>query len=195
MNRIDDERIKFYLKHQERIEEWAALSKDVSGVAHRFLCSCQDDIEALAGELGPDVHIHAHLESDYPKLLLYRPAWHPQNSRHEASIPPRIGVGIEWRHKDVTFVGHESSAYVGVWVDCGNEAGRHFRDKAVRVFREERLLTEPRRNWATSWWPSYGWARAQGEYWDDLSLYRQQLVDCVRSYWQKFAPTIDRLVT
>ena len=194
MNRIDDERIKFYLKHQQRIDEWAALSREVPSLAHRFLCSCQDDIEALAGELGPDLPVHAHLESDYPKLLLYRPAWHPQNTHHEASIPPRIGIGIEWRHKDVTFSCHESSAYAGVWVDCGNDAGRHFRDKAVSAFRAAGLLKEPRRNLATSWWPSYKWVPADGEYWDDLSLYRQQLVDSVRDCWLKFAPTIDRLV-
>lgn len=194
MNRIDDERIKFYLKHQERIEEWAALSKDVPGVAHRFLCSCQDDIEALAGELGPDVHIHAHLESDYPKLLLYRPAWHPQNSRHEASIPPRIGVGIEWRRKDVTFAGHQSSAYTGVWVDCREGAGRQFSGEIARALRQAGLPMEQRASWSKPWWVTDRWEPARGEYWDGLSLYRQQLVDSVRDCWRAYEPTIDGLV-
>ena len=44
MKRIDDERIKFYLKHRQQIEEWLDVKNDLAKFAHEFYASLRDDI-------------------------------------------------------------------------------------------------------------------------------------------------------
>ena len=49
MNRIEDERIKFYLEHEARIREWAALKGEVSAFVDRFYRSIRGDLDAALG--------------------------------------------------------------------------------------------------------------------------------------------------
>lgn len=51
MNRIDDPRLLFYLRHQELIDEWAAIRDDVRHAAIEFYESIALDLEAEAGHL------------------------------------------------------------------------------------------------------------------------------------------------
>ena len=50
MNQIEDERIKFYLKHEPRIREWAGLEPEVREFVNRFYRSIESDLdEAVRG--------------------------------------------------------------------------------------------------------------------------------------------------
>ena len=46
MNRIEDERIKFYLEHEARIREWAGLEAEVCKFVDRFYRSLKGDLDA-----------------------------------------------------------------------------------------------------------------------------------------------------
>ena len=52
MKRIDDEKVRFYLKNQCLIDEWAAISGSVPAEVDRFMRSCSRGIEDLAADLG-----------------------------------------------------------------------------------------------------------------------------------------------
>lgn len=185
MNRIEDERVLFYLRHQERIDEWAALAKEASESAHQFLCSCQDDIAGLAREFGPDVRSYVSLEESlHPKIFLYRSAWLLDRES------PRTAIGLEWYRPRLSFSGRAKSAYSGVWVDYRGQGGPTLHGAMLRAFKEAGLVKEHRLETQSDWWPTYRWEPAQGEYWTDLAPYRTQLIDSVRFFWKTFEPIV-----
>lgn len=184
MNRIEDERVLFYLRHQERIDEWAALAKEASEAAHQFLCSCQDDIVGLAREFGPDVRSFVSLDESYPKIFLYRSAWLLDRDS------PRAAIGVAWQRSRLSFSGHGKSAFSGVWVDYRGEGGPKLHGAMGRAFKEAGLLKEHKLETQWNWWPAYRWEPAQGEYWTDLSQYRAQIIDSVRFFWKTFEPIV-----
>ena len=54
MNRVEDERIRFYLEHEARIREWAGLEAEVREFANRFYRSIKGDLDAAvsSGQVG-----------------------------------------------------------------------------------------------------------------------------------------------
>ena len=44
MKQIDDERLEFYLRHRQQIEEWEAVKNDLDRFAHEFYASLRDDL-------------------------------------------------------------------------------------------------------------------------------------------------------
>lgn len=187
MNRIEDERVLFYLRHQERIDEWAALAKDASELADQFLRSCERDISGVAAEFDADVRTFVSLNEPYPKLFLCRADWFPQTDDKEV---PRAGIGIEWQRSAVTFAGRGKTAYVGTWVQFQMPGGAALQNSVSRAIREAGLVKEHQLETARIWWPAYRWETAKGEYWNDLSSYRSQLVDSLRFFWRTFEPIV-----
>lgn len=190
MNRIEDDRVLFYLRHQQRIDEWAALGKEASETAHRFLCSCQDDIAALAAEFDPNVKSVVFLEEGHPKIFLCRSAWF---SAAKATEYPRTAIGLEWLRSGVSFSGRGKSVYAGVWVHYHMEGGSALQNDLSRAFREAGLPQEHKLEPPRIWWPTSRWEPAQGEFWTDLAPYRAQLVESVRFFWKTFEPLVREL--
>lgn len=191
MNRIDDDRVAFYLKHQQRIDEWAALATDALALTHRFLCSCEGDVTAMAEQLGHDVRPFISLEEKFPKLFLHRSSWLPAA---DSSEPPRVAIGIEWIPATVSFAVREKTAYAGVWVRQEISGGPELHARLSEAFREAGLTGQSRLEWSKTWWPAYRWEPARGDFWDDLRPYRTQLVESVRFFWETFEPTISTIV-
>lgn len=75
INSIDDERIAFYLKHQELIETWADVRGDVVGEANQFYFSLAEDLEARASDLGSDVEVWVR-DGLWCNVGLYRREWY-----------------------------------------------------------------------------------------------------------------------
>jgi hypothetical protein len=192
MNRVPDERVAFYLKHQQRIEEWAALAPDAQSAAQQFLRSCEPDLLTLAATLGPDLRSFVSLDEPWPKLFVCRSEW---LTDADSSKSPWVAIGLEWQATEVTFGGHKKSAYSGVWVNEEAPGGPQFRATLNAAFRDAGLPSTPRLEWSNEWWPVYRWEPAQGDYWDDLRPYRSQLVDAVQFFWKNFEPTITSVVS
>lgn len=191
MNRIEDDRILFYLRHQHRIDEWTALAKEASEVADQFLRSFEGDAAALAAELGPDVRLFASLNEPYPKLLLCRPGWFPAGEDAEV---PRLGIGLEWQRSAVSFAGRGKTAYVGTWVQFQMPGGAALQSAMSRAARDSGLVKEHRLETARIWWPTYRWEPAAGEYWNDLASYRAQLLAAMRFFWTMFEPIAREII-
>jgi hypothetical protein len=189
MNRIDDQRVAFYLRNQARIEEWAGLASSVSTEAHTFLCSCSDDLSQLAADVAPDARVESFLDSAWPKLLIVSPTWFLENDP-----VPRLGIGIEW-HKTskLGFTVPERCAFTGVWVNNHMADGPELSSKLKIAFAQSGLM-KPRALTSTTWWPAYRWEKASGEYWNDLSAYRAQIVESVRLCWKDFEPLVGQFL-
>jgi hypothetical protein len=187
MNRIDEPRAVFYLRHQAYIEKWAALGTSVAQLAHSFLCSCADDVAGLAPQLSSDAAVHMDLEGDWPKVLVFSRGWFGSN---ESESLPKVGIGLEWNKKNrLNFATAPDCAYTGVRVDIGladgKELSRKLKDRfaAAGLIKSHKLVTSP-------WWPAYRYGTATGAYWEDLAPYRAQLVESVRFFWKEFEPRI-----
>jgi hypothetical protein len=188
MNRIEDERILFYLRHQQRIDEWADLAKEAREMAHEFLRSCKPDVAALADQLGPDVQFFQSLEGAFPKLFLCRPAWFAD----KAGKSPRMGVGLEWCRSTVSFAVREKSAYVGVWVDNQMSQGAALQGAVSSEIRKAGLLKRHVLEEA-EWWPAYRYEPAEQSLWKNLGAYRDQLLESIRFFWTTFEPIVRQL--
>ncbi|WP_437618163.1 hypothetical protein [Sorangium sp. So ce1151] len=192
MNRIDDPRAVFYLRHQELIEEWAALGEPAAELAHAFLCSCADDIAGLAAELSPDIQVYKDLEDDWPKIFLILPEW--LESR-EGELEPKVGIGLEWhRSRHLNFTMSPSCAYTGVWTHYDRDDGKELSRRLRAAFGEADLIKQHKLATTTAWWPAYRYEHATGEYWNDLGPYRAQIVESLRFFWTVFEPHIRKVL-
>ena len=192
MNHIDDERVAFYLRHQQRIEEWAALAGDTAKVAHGFMCSLADDLDQLAKELGSTVIVAKDMDNpSYPSFLLAVPEWYVTPSMDEL----RVGVGIVWhRTSGLGFTIPEKCAHTGVWANRDLDGGLKLSRELKAAFGDAGLLREHELK-SYVWWPAYRWEIATGDFWKDLSPYRKQILDSIRFFWRDFTPIIHQTLS
>lgn len=178
MNRIDDEPIRFYLEHQDRIREWATLEAQVREFADRFYRSLKTDLETALGSdrvKDDDVELFFDEEGNWPGIALRRQSWPTADEDPD--------VRLQWDRRNVRFAA-DGDLYVGI------------RAKARReVFTREALPNYPER--ATPWWPV--WLTIEGpsgRFWegDGLKEYRHRVVDTVLSAWDDLAPLVDEAV-
>ncbi len=56
---LEDDRVLFYLRHRDQIEEWAALRFEAAQAVDEWLVALRPGVEELVAELGSDVIVHA----------------------------------------------------------------------------------------------------------------------------------------
>jgi hypothetical protein len=182
MDRIDDERIRFYLKHQELIETWASVRKDAREVTHEFFLSLTDDLGERAAGLGGDLAVWRN-EKIYSKVGLYRPGWDGEDE-------PVVQVCLEW-HKQATFT--TGTRFVGVRASYGNADGKSLRPYLGDTLRGIRDAAGFGRS--SNHWPAYQPVlEPDGEFWNDLGDYRNGLLDTIESAWVSFSEPIQHAV-
>jgi hypothetical protein len=184
MKRIEDERLKFYLRHQDLIDEWAKLAALVPDQVHDFLASCNGALTRLASELGPDIKFEYWGHGNYPTYGFYRPTWCNAEG-------PYVGIGIQWHRAKVAFKG-ENAPRSGVWL-YGD--GKKPADQLLQAFHSR--CDRPREGFAKAdaWAAAVRRERPPNEdYWDDLDPYKNSLVESVRSAWKLYAHDIDEVL-
>ena len=179
MNRIEDERIKFYLEHEAQIREWAALEAEVCKFVHRFYRSLKDDLDAaLASRETADEGVESFLhESDWPGIGLRRQGW------PKGEYGP--DVRLEWSRKSALFPPHG-------YLACGVVMNA----KRYRLpFTKEARPGYPRRSQG---WPAYKDVEPPADkFWegDNLKEYRDHLVETIIKAWKDLAPLVDEAVS
>ena len=183
MNRIEDERIRFYLEHQARIREWAGLEAEVRKFADRFYCSLKDDLAAALGSgqvADNNVQVFLHdkgpVYRDYRGLGLRRHNWPGGDEDPD--------VRLEWHRKWVCF-SDEDHLVCGVRTNV-----EHCR----QPFTKERRPNHPEQN---AWWPALAKVGPPvGRFWesDNLKEHRDSLVETIVKAWKDLAPLVDEAV-
>lgn len=181
MNRIVDERVRFYLQHARQIDEWAALESDACKFVDQFYLSVQDPIARLVehGSLDDDIETFIRdLENPYPQIGLRRKSW-PRGGSEPCS--PR--VVLEWRKGKTTFHG-----------DCWRICGLFMSDNANRKAWAEFLTKERRPTYPRSsdYFGAYR-SLSGREVWKDehIDAYRSELAETVRKAFCDLAPLVD----
>lgn len=177
MNRIEDEQVKFYLEHQERIREWAALEGEVSKFVDRFYRSLKDDLDAaLTGGRIADDDVESFLiGGNWPGLAMRRQGW-PKGKNDP-------DVRLEWPYKGL-FPPRG-------WLICGVRTNvENYRS----FFTKEALPAYPR---STKWWPAIrNLDPPEDRFWegDNLREYRKYIVETILTAWKDLAPLVDEAV-
>lgn len=174
MNRVEDEQLRFFFKHEARIREWAALEEEAHKFVHRFYGSLQGDLDAALKEgrfPGDEVESCRH-GGPWPVVGLCRRTWPRGND------DPK--VLLEWSRKTALFPPQG-------WVACGvrwpGGVGRSPFDKARTDYRK-----------SSKWWPAYRDVDPPADgFWegDNLGRYRACLVETLLTAWTDLAPLVD----
>ena len=180
MNRIEDERIKFYLQHEARIREWAGLEPEAREFVSQFYRSIKGDLDAaLRSEKIAADGVESFFDEkhkDYQGVGLRRYDW------PKADEDP--DVRLEWRRSLARF---SRDGYL----ICGV---RTKRERYRQPFTEERCHNYPI---SSEWWPAHtNVDPPDDKFWegDNLKKYRDYLVATVLKAWQDLAPLVDKAV-
>lgn len=179
---IDDDRVRFYLRHREQIEQWAALRSEAASAIDEWLLALRGDVEELVAELGPDVTVCVRHTTDnaWPGFLLFRRAWSVKDATN-----PQPSVGLEWGRASTTLRG-TAAPYVGLRSFRDTELGAAFRGRAdlKRVRAERRDATGPN-------WVAYGYVLPSEPFPENEAGYRALLLEALRDAWRAYAPFVD----
>lgn len=184
-----DARLVFYLEHQDEIERWAALRRDIRPIAHSFFGGLVAPLRERLGELpgSPVLNDFVAANAAYPSFTLSRSSWWQSGEAR-----PLAGVSFEWPATDLDF----RSAYFGVWVNrASTETG------VVAAFYERvRPLWEqdppaPGRSQPTPWYPFRVFTEPTGRYWENQGQFASVLLDRVCELWKATWEVIDEAIT
>ena len=179
MNRIEDERIRFYLEHEARIRKWAGLEDEVREFVNQFYGSIKGDLDAAlrSGKIADDgVESLLHDTGAWPGLALRRHDW-PQGAEDP-------DVRLEW-HRNRARFSRDPHLICGV---------RTTVERYRSPFTKE---TCPTYSQHSAWWPAYTNVDPPvGRFWegDNLKEYRDCLVETVLKAWKDLAPLVDEAV-
>ena len=178
MNRIEDERIKFYFEHEKQIMEWAELVDEVSEFVNHFYRSLEGDLEwALRNDNITYNGVEVFLtDENFSGLGLRRKDW------PEGDEEPDVRLG--WYSKPALF-SEDGGLICGVRTNV-----KHYR---VHFAKDAR----PDYPESTAWWPAYrNVDPPRDRYWegDNLKEYRDYLVKTILAAWSELAPLVDKAV-
>jgi len=180
---LDDERVRFYLRHREQLEEWFSLRADVAAAIDDWLISLDGDVGSLALELGAEM-LPAMSEAGYPSLYLKRPTWPGQKA-----VDAEVLIGLQWP-RGKTFLGPTTAPYVGLKAHQATALGRALReDPNLQETRQRRKDSR------TQWWPAYGYVPPRHPFPDEADAYRALLISSLRDCWNDYAGAVDRAIT
>ncbi len=181
---LDDERVRFYFRHREQIEQWAALRTEAAAAIDEWMAQIGPDVEELARGLGADVRARALIgaEQPYPSYRLTRSAW----GFGEVDDPPAC-VSLEWLRGRTTMRGG-ATPYVGLRAPKAHAVGGALRgsDAARRIRTARKDATSP-------WWVGYAYVPPAADFPGSMDGYRDALLEALRAVWAAYEPLVSAL--
>ncbi len=179
MNRIEDERIRFFFKHEARIREWMRLEAQVHKFVHRFYRSLQRDLDAPLrdGRINDKGVESFYSRSDYPKVGLRRQEWLGRGKTPS--------VAMEWHRKKALFPPRGYLCFGVQWT--GKVESWPFDRKDHPDFPKKGV-----------YWPAFTSSKQAPKhgFWegDKLKHYRKTLVKTMLTAWKELAPLVDKAI-
>ncbi len=182
MTRLGDDRIHFYLRNKEQIDEWAAVGEEAAAAVGEWLTTLRRDVADVAEDLGSDVDA-AEVEVSRGGVFLMKLAAWPLDTEQD----PLVGIGLAWDREP--FLNGERAPYSGIRVSY-----KHDRADALRT--AVRAAVAEAGPAATGYERSNMWVvwrrhRAATDYWLDPDAYRQQVRAALAQDWQTFRECVD----
>ena len=185
MKRIEDERIRFYLKHRQQIEEWARVgTEDLPQFAHEFYASLECGLrdQAQNCETFAGINIECHdLNSNYPYISIRRPCWSQGEEDPFVCLAWRCNVNIR------ADFSQNQELLCGISAKRGNP----YRD----VLPQQQMDDYPEK--PDEWWPKFRRVDPPvGNFWEgnNLEEYGHCVIKTVLKAWCDLAPLVDEAV-
>ena len=182
--RIEDEKVEFYLRNREQLEQWFALRAEAAAAIDEWLASLKPDVETLVAELAGDVEFFASLDEEqpFPGLFLKRTCW-PGTGRDAPVL-----IGLQWS-RGKTLLRAGSAPWVVVRSEKSSSIGSGLRD-------DERFkqIRKARRDKGTQWYAAFGSVLPQGPFPEGAEGYRQVLLNSIRQAWKAYAGVVDEVI-
>lgn len=182
---LENERMRFYFRNCNQIEEWVALRSEAAGAVHQWLCEIEQDVLNLATELGPDVELENETaeKQPWPFFRLLRPSW-----RCGRSGPVPVCVTLQWHRTNTTLCG-ANLPYVALASGKEDLIGA-----ALRHSQEVQAVRKSRKDQTSVY--SVGWGRVllPGAFPETADEYRAALVAALRKAWTDYAHHVDAVV-
>ena len=185
MKRLDDERIKFFLKHRQQLEEWQAVQKDLFLFARAFYASLRDEVRKRV----PDGVVVGEV-SEPPGgsgiFQLRRRDW------------PEEGPAVElgwWHRERMDFSPNTNNGmWCGLWADEKSPYRQYLFDAYGRPGTED--YPEQKRNEPE--YPMFMYLpQPDGNLWenDQLEAHGQSVITTVLKAWDDLAPLVDEAIS
>ena len=187
MKRIEDERIRFYLKNRQQIEEWAKVgTKALPQFAHEFYASLESGLrdQAQNCETFAGINVECNdLNSNYPYISIRRPCWPQVN---EAPF-----VCLAWRRNVNVQADFSQNQELLCGISAKVKVGNLYRETLHR----QQMDDYPEK--PTEWWPkSRRVDPPVGNFWEgnNLEEYGHYVIKTVLKAWSDLAPLVDEAV-
>jgi hypothetical protein len=183
---FSDERLRFYLRHRNQIEEWLALGKEVRTATVELFGALQPEMEALAASLGDDVR-QRFVPGQWSSYQFWRETWPSAAAGPGVAVNteafPTVAVSMECP-RDVDPAG-DTPPSVGVSINST--------DKELVIAIKEATKGLTGRYKRGSVWPIYRPlpAAAGVDWYQDARSWQQELVREMKEAWQELEPLID----
>lgn len=180
---LDDEQVRFYLRHRDQLEEWIELRPRAAAAIDEWLTRLGDDIKSLGVDLGEDAQFVSNLDDrSWPSMYLKRAVWPGQTVADATAL-----IGLEWERGKTVLAGL-SAPYVLVW--CQRDVARAVRENAK--FQEKRRRAKDRSE--PPFCPAWRYVLPVEPFPEKADDYRRVLVESIRDVWATYAPSIDAAV-
>lgn len=187
MNGAQRERLRFYLQHQQYIDQWARLPHEAARLSHKVLLTLLRNQGAPASDFGADVKMKQEIG---PKtgssccVHLYKDAWSQQGQQH-------VSLCLEWKKEKSSLAGG-SQPWLGILCVPGDGLSRSkaLSDSLRQVANQSKLYSNG--FWHHEWWPAVRHpSPLLPDHLNDLSTYRALVLKEALEIWNLFAPVID----
>jgi hypothetical protein len=182
---LANERLHFYLQHQRRIEEWAALGREVREAIGKTICSLAPVVAARVRDLDPDAVVTAGMAGDDKRPLpaIARRSWPSEFGN------PHVAFVIAWDAQV------SPSGAVPPW--SGLLVGRigGAKHPAEDVLRKYAKQTTKQPYVEGSYPVLYRWLRADPSWWLDLPAWKESMIGGLIQTWTDWASAVDGVLT
>jgi hypothetical protein len=166
---------RFYLKHRDLIEEWAALRAEARGLLELSLLGLETTIARLADEL----ECEAYVSVDDAIMTLYRPQWKSRSTTD-------VSIGFGWDRRRLLSPGYTEWAWVGAYLEGADTTRGRAHATNMKTLRQPHGYSSG--NPWVLWRPVVPAVGVPIEP-DD---YAEKVAADVRRSWEVIAPAVDR---
>lgn len=182
MERIDDERLLFFIEHAAQIREWAALEGEVHDLTDRYLRGMVVRWKEQAPAIDGALHA-ASLNDAWPRYDLYKSTW-------VQGASPIVAVTLEWNGKRVS-LDADAAASIGVRIDANADAAADLRQPLLDALATHRKATGGR---SGKFWLALRRVPPDPDRPGDLAAYEGRLLAALLEEWHATAIQVDQVL-
>lgn len=179
-NPLEDERLRFFLRHRAEIREWAAIEKDVASATREILAGIQEGIEEQLAISDPDMTTTRWDGGRYERIVAHRPSW-----------PTHTGIALEWETSVDPF--GSSLPKFGIIFLNTDKSLEPSRLRMVALAAETATFkADGFKVGSDRYWPIVKRTSKDPDWWQEPEKWADTIADSLVDLWPQAAPIVDK---